>query len=299
MTTFKLGLGFLLIVAALSGAARAQAQRTFVASGGSDGNPCSRTAPCRTFRQAISQTNPGGEVIALDSAGYGTFSVDRTISIIAPPGVYAGISVFSGVGIDINAGPSDTVILRGLTINGQGGDFGVFFIAGNAVYIENSVVNGFFGTGNREGIRFTSAGRLTVKDSTIRNNDVGIHLSGNSAAVIASMDQVRLEGNVFGLVVNDIAVATVRASVMSGNATACATIGSGSLDLEGCLITNNTSRGIEASNVGGLLTLSNTTLTHNGEGYHVEAGSSIFSRGNNTVVANGSNTGVLTQLPGQ
>src|SRR5262252_7389517 len=87
--------------------ASAQVQRTFVSGGGNDANPCSRTAPCRTFTQALMGTSPGGEVVVMDSAGYGAFAVAHAVSITAPPGVYAGISVFSGDGIDINAGASD------------------------------------------------------------------------------------------------------------------------------------------------------------------------------------------------
>ena len=99
--------------------ASAQAPRTFVSGLRSDSNPCTRTAPCRNFAQAISQTSPGGEVVVLDSAGYGAFTITQAVSITAPPGVYAGISVFSGDGITITAGGSDTVILRGLTLNNQ------------------------------------------------------------------------------------------------------------------------------------------------------------------------------------
>src|SRR5215472_18109741 len=76
--------------------ASAQVQRTFVSGGGIDSNPCSRTAPCRTFTQAISQTNAGGEVYVLDSAGYGPFTITKSVAIVAPQGVTAGISVFSG-----------------------------------------------------------------------------------------------------------------------------------------------------------------------------------------------------------
>src|SRR5215831_4846127 len=65
----------------LASGASAQVQRTFVSGGGSDSNPCSRTAPCRTFGQALSQTSSGGEVVALDSAGYGPFSITQAVSI--------------------------------------------------------------------------------------------------------------------------------------------------------------------------------------------------------------------------
>src|SRR5215831_7904358 len=104
ITASLLASSLLLIVAS---SASAQVQRTFVSGLGSDGNPCSRTAPCRTFPQAVSQTNSGGEVYVLDSAGFGAFTITKPVSIVAPQGVTAGISVFSGDGITINAGASD------------------------------------------------------------------------------------------------------------------------------------------------------------------------------------------------
>jgi hypothetical protein len=120
MKAIRLALGSLLFVTLVSSISAAQVQRTFVSGLGNDINPCSRTAPCRTISHSLMGTSAGGEVIVLDSAGYGTFSITQSVSIIAPPGVYAGISVFSGDGIDINAGSTDTVILRGLTVENQG-----------------------------------------------------------------------------------------------------------------------------------------------------------------------------------
>src|SRR5258707_1277031 len=102
-------------------------QRTFVASTGVDSNPCNLAAPCRTFGAAMAQTASGGEVIVLDSGGYGAFTVLQPVSIIAPAGVYAGISVFTGTGITINAG-AGVVTLRGLTINNLGGDIGIDYV---------------------------------------------------------------------------------------------------------------------------------------------------------------------------
>src|SRR6266700_1968683 len=93
-------------------AAAGPAQRTFGSAGsGNDANPCTRTSPCRNFQAAIAQTLPGGEVIALDSGGYGPVTITQAVALIAPAGVYAGISVFSGAGIAINAGPSDVVTI--------------------------------------------------------------------------------------------------------------------------------------------------------------------------------------------
>ena len=111
-------------LASFAANALATAQRTFVASTGVDTNACSITAPCRGFATAVAKTTANGEVIVLDSAGYGPVTLTTSISLIAPAGVYAGIKVFSGDGITINA-PGSVVVLRGLTINGQGGITGI------------------------------------------------------------------------------------------------------------------------------------------------------------------------------
>src|SRR5215467_4594521 len=83
-------IGSALFLALYTSASLAQVQRTFLSATGSDGNPCSRAAPCRTLAQAISQTNAGGEVVILDSAGYGPVTIPKSITVTAPAGVYAG-----------------------------------------------------------------------------------------------------------------------------------------------------------------------------------------------------------------
>ena len=101
-------------------------QRAFVATDGVDNPTCSVTAPCRTFGAAIAVTTGGGEVIVLNSGGYGKVTIGKAVSIIAPPGIYAGISAFPGDdGVTVAAGATDKVVLRGLTINGQGGNAGI------------------------------------------------------------------------------------------------------------------------------------------------------------------------------
>src|SRR5262245_63883463 len=101
-----LSLQVLAVVSGLSVPAVA-APRTFVSATGSDLNPCTLVAPCRTFAVALGVTDPGGELIALSSAGYGTASITQAVSIIAAPGVNASVSVVVGFGIDVNAGPND------------------------------------------------------------------------------------------------------------------------------------------------------------------------------------------------
>src|SRR5919108_688209 len=116
----------------------ALAQRTFVsAETGNDANPCTRTAPCRNFAAAIAQTAAGGEVVALDSGGYGPVTIGSAISLVAPTGVYAGITAFSGNAVTVSAGSSDVVTLRGLTLNGLGGSTGIAFDTGGTLYVQD------------------------------------------------------------------------------------------------------------------------------------------------------------------
>src|SRR5215467_5681246 len=101
----------LLLVAPM--VAAAMNQRTFVASYGADNPACSLATPCRSFGAAITASNAGGEVVVVDSAGYGTVMIAKAVSIIVPAGIFGGITVTSGAGVTINA-PGATVVLRGL-----------------------------------------------------------------------------------------------------------------------------------------------------------------------------------------
>jgi hypothetical protein len=283
--------GSTLLVVLFACGASAQ-QRTFVSGLGSDSNPCSRTAPCRTFTQAVSQTGTGGEVIVLDSAGYGPFTITSAISIIAPPGVYAGISVSSGDGIDINAGASDTIILRGLTVNNQGSTgSGIFFLTGGTLHVESCVVNGFSdGSGVYHG-----GADLEVKDSIMRGNSEGIRVQPSFETGVATIDRVRLEGNTGfgGLFVLDGSTVVVRNSVASDNQfygfLAWAFDGGPvELNVENCLAFNNVLTGIVS--LGATIRVSNSTVTDNGTGLGNDLGGFLASRGNNTVEANGTDT---------
>ena len=126
-------------IAPLSGSS----PRTFVSSAGMDTNPCSRSAPCRSFGAAIAQTAAGGEVIVLDSAGYGAATIGSSISLIAPRGVYAGVSVPGGAGITISAAATDVVTLRGLTLNGTGGGDGIYLASGGVLYLQQLTIQNF------------------------------------------------------------------------------------------------------------------------------------------------------------
>jgi hypothetical protein len=295
MKAIRLALGSFLFVTLFSSIATAQAPRTFVSGLGSDSNPCSRTAPCRTFSRALMGTSAGGEVVALDSAGYGAFAITQEVSVIAPPGVYAGISVFSGDGIDVNAASTDEVILRGLTINNQGSTGnGIAFNTGGTLQIENCVVNGFL-SGGSAGVLFNGPGKLEVKDSIMRGNGRGIFVIPSSGQALAAIEQVRLEGGGTGLDVEGDSNVTVRNSIASGNGigflaeSLAAT--AAELNLENCVASNNSVWGIVAGKDStGAVTVrvSNSTVTHNVTGLSTDGtAASLLSRGNNTVEGNG------------
>src|SRR5450631_1018967 len=111
-------------------AAQAQATRTWVSGVGDDANPCSRTAPCKTFQGSISKTAAGGEINVLDPGGFGAVTITKAITI-SSVGFEAGVLVSGTNGIIVNAGVNDVVILRGLDFEGLGtGLSGVRYIGG-------------------------------------------------------------------------------------------------------------------------------------------------------------------------
>jgi hypothetical protein len=135
------------LLVVLSAGAVSAAQRTFVSASGNDANPCSRALPCRSFGTAFGQTDAGGEVVVLESGGYGRVTINQSVAVIAPAGVHATITAHSEVAIHIATASTDVVILRGLYINGLGGTYGIYLTGGKTLHLENSVVSGFISVG--------------------------------------------------------------------------------------------------------------------------------------------------------
>ena len=159
------------------------AQRTFVSTSGLDANTalnCSLTAPCRGFNAALSVTDANGEVVVLDSGGYGAAAITKGVSIQAPAGLYAGVSVFSGDGITVNA-PGATVNLQGLGINGLGGVNGVNVTAVGTLRIERCTITNMSGNG----IMSTAAGAtVQLTDVRVANSGVnGVTVDGGASFV--------------------------------------------------------------------------------------------------------------------
>ena len=171
----------------LSVPAHAQATRTWVSGVGDDANPCSRTAPCKTFAGAISKTATAGEINVLDPGGFGAVTITKSITISSESSE-AGVLVSGTNGIVISAGPADTVILKGLDIEGLGtGLNGITVLAGLQVYVINCRIHHFTGNGINMASS-TSSARLLVKDSQILQNGTsnsnpltgGININGTA-----------------------------------------------------------------------------------------------------------------------
>lgn len=144
--------------------ANAQATRTWVSGVGDDANPCSRTAPCKTFAGAISKTAAGGEINVLDPGGFGGVTITKSITIKSVA-VEAGVLVSGTNGIIVNAGVADTIILDGLDIEGLGtGLNGINFLAGLNLIVNNCTINRFATNGIR--IASTTANSRTVIKNT-------------------------------------------------------------------------------------------------------------------------------------
>jgi hypothetical protein len=278
---------FTLMVASLT---QAQATRTWVSGVGDDVNPCSRTAPCKTFAGAISKTATRGEINAIDSGGFGAITINKSITIDGA-GVQASILAAGTNGVIVNDTTNAAVVhLRNLSINGAGTGFdGIRFLAGRRLFVENVVVFNFKGNGtNSDGIDFvpSSAGltfNLHVKNSTFSDNSGdGIRVSTAASTINASIDGCILSGNVNGLEVPG-GTANISRSVIDGNSSNGITVTSGAfINASQNQITSN---GTGINNVApSSVRLSDNNIYRNGTA--LGGGGTYESSGNNHILGN-------------
>lgn len=279
-----------------------QNTRSAVSVTGNDANSCTVPSPCRTFDRAVMVTNSGGEVIALDSGGYGAFTVDRAVTVRPVPGAYAGLAAASFAGVNVAAGPNDNVILRGLTIIGLAGagNLGIYFNSGASLHVEDCSIDRVTGSG----IVNVQAGRLFVSKSTVTNAGGAGILLGNSGdpsvpTVFATISNCSFEHNAGeGVVVYLGASATIARSVLSHNdfgLRVLATVAGINADavIENSTISGN-QIGIGATASQGstaIARVSNCTISHNATGLSSNNAQNapILSRQNNTLQANTNN----------
>jgi hypothetical protein len=288
-TTLKIVAVFAFVFA-FSTMADAQASRTWVSGVGDDVNPCSRTAPCKTFAGAISKTATNGEINCLDPAGYGAITITKSITIDCEDTQGSILaSLVNGVIINITAA-TDTrkaVAIRGISINGfNNGINGVRIIAANTVHLDQVVAFGF----TQHGVSVENASgalKLSVWNSSFRNNagnGLNTFITGTGSAAIHVNNSVFGMNNA-GVNLGVAANLSIQESVMSNNTTGLQAAGATSfVSAKDNQITNN-GTGVSALS-GATLRIGSNLVSGNTTGL---SGSNIFSFGGNFVDGNTSN----------
>ena len=322
----------LLVIA--STAAYGQAARTWVSGVGDDVNPCSRTAPCKTFAGAISKTSAGGEINCLDPAGYGGVTITKSITIDCED--TQGSILASGInGVIINDSLSGfpnsiNVVLRGISINGSStgaqnasgnpgtGIVGVSFLSGASLVLEQMIIQDF-NASTATGVRIATGGstRTYINNSTIINNGVagtggGIQVTptgaGGTARVVVTNS--RIENNLNNgfrvdttgnTNVNGVN-ATIDNTSISGNTNGVvvnAPVGTTTINvmLQNANVSNNTGTGLLASGGTARIRVGNTAITGNATGVSAGGGGIINTYGNNRLNGNTVADGLFTAPP--
>jgi len=286
----------LLLAAMYALPAHAQATRTWVSGLGNDVDPCSLTAPCKTFAAAYSKTAVGGEISVLDAGGYGQLTIAHAITINGE-GSLASILSSAGNGITVNAGASDRVILRNLQLNGaSGGNAGVRVNSGN-VTIDKCFIYGFTtGFIGGIGVFINSNGNTNVdiRDTDITNSSFGVWVQSTSGFAVATLDNVRINSSPgYGVVAASTnAFATINRSYIGnmGVAGIYTSAGNGIINVNDSILTNNITA-VNAAASGSTVRLNNTALYDNSTGLVTGAGATIATANNNKAAGNG---GALT-----
>lgn len=219
-----------------------QATRTWVSGVGDDANPCSRTAPCKTFPGAISKTAAGGEINCLDPGGFGGVTITKAITIKCV-GVLGGLLVAGTNGITVNAGTTDEIVIDGLDIEGVGtGTNGVNIISASSVIIRNTTIHHFTTGVNVNG---PAGAKVSIENSWINQNATGVNVQGTSgAANTAVIDQTTIEANTTAAIqVQQGGSAFLSASSLVGAGPKIVYVGNGALTSYG----NNVIRGAGAA----------------------------------------------------
>jgi hypothetical protein len=278
-------------------AAQAQATRTWVSGVGDDANPCSRTAPCKTFAGAISKTAAGGEISALDPGGFGAVTITKAITINGD-GTLAGILNSLTTGVIINALATDDIVLRNISINGAtNGITGIRFLAGKSLTVDNVTITGF----TSRGIDFSpsASGNLNVRNTRITKGPTGIFLSSTTGLTLAVLDQVSLQGLTDGLNVGANARASVSNSVISNNSTngVLTSNGTAQINLRSTQVAFDAVNGVNCANNLAQIRISDCSINNNTNGLVIAAGCVISSAGNNQIFANGATANPNGSIP--
>jgi hypothetical protein len=296
-TTLKLFV-VLCFTLAVASAAQAQATRTWVSGVGDDVNPCSRTAPCKTFAGAISKTAANGEIDCIDPGGFGAVTITKGITIDGA-GTMGSILASLTNGIIVNDAatpPTAVVTIRNLSINGAGNGLnGIRILKARTVHVENVEIFGF--TGNGIDAPLTAAAsdvtELYFDDVDIRSisgaGSVGIKLSAPLPGMNAYLDHCHIERVATGLQAGNNSFPVIRNSVIvksanNGVEMVSGASGSPKATIENTLLSNNTTALSAGS--GTTTFLSQSTITGCVTGI-AAGGGVVQSSGNNRILGNG------------
>ena len=328
MRKMALYLTFLAAAYALAPLKTAQAAliEAWVASFGSDSNPCTRSQPCATFVRALAQTSPGGEITCVDQGDFSTGNsllISQAITIDCE-GVQGRFNYDSGgTAISISAAPDEVVILRGLIIESHGfSAFGITFVSGAALHLEKCLIRGFNQIGGGWGLTVetegaNSASDVFVSDTVFENNGTastggGILVQPTGANIVtkAVLDRVETRNNFFGIKADGTATSgggvinmTVRDSVSSGNRLN-GIVGTGNTN--GPAIVMMIDRSASSHNAAGFgviadgpkttIRLGGSSVAGNINGVGASNGGLLQSYGNNQINGN-SNDGIAALTP--
>ena len=298
------------LVAVSISLAHGQATRTWVSGVGDDANPCSRTAPCKTFAGAISKTAEGGEIDVLDPGGFGTVTITKAMTIdgthgsgfgsILNAGGVAGVNINITTGTHVN---DAVVILRSLYIQGASqspsgaGTNGVNYIKGDRVFVNDCHFENQSTTGIRQNL--TSTGSRFVQDCDFTNVGTGNTATTTVGAAICQANHISVFGSSSGVVLTSNAQAMVTESFFGRNIGGAATqAGNGcTLDVSHTKFISNTTA-INAV-AGSTVRVNECEIFENSNGFAGTA-SAIQSGNNNKVVGNtASLTPTGPQIPTQ
>lgn len=293
--------------------ANAQASRTWVSGVGDDANPCSRTAPCKTFAGAISKTVAGGIINCLDPGGFGALTITKSITISCEVSGASILAVGTN-GIVINAAPTDVVTVSGIDLDGLGsGLAGINFVRGAALHVRRGRVAGFR-AGVASGILFAppagTTGLLFVSDTNISENGNGSAGGGvvikplGSGIARAALTHVLINDNSVGIQASGIngtgrTEVFVTGSTVSGNAGAgvhALTVagGAGAAIFNNGTISVDNGTGYLADGVGAAIVLNNSAANRNGTGLSAINSGGIASYKNNSIDSNLTSNGTPT-----
>jgi len=279
--------------------AQAQASRTWVSGVGDDANPCSRTAPCKTWAGAISKTAACGAIDALDPGGFGAVTITKSITLDGT-GTFASILASLVNGIIINAASTDVVTIRGISINGFcNGINGINILQAKTVNVEDCVIFRF-NTGNGITVNETNDLNLNVRNTVIRDNTLdGINTvtSGAANKIQVTLDNVRLSGNANGLHARSGSRVTANHSVFSNNTTNGIFSDAAGGNFSNVFVWHsqislNGANGVRAGNAGNVgisgVTINQNMIDRNtANGVLVSTNGVVNTFGNNSIIGNG------------